>query len=263
MSYQLTLDDLQNNHHERKNSGIIMTLNLQSSSMQRLVCQIDWIVEKDPDIVVITEVKFNDKLEYIEGRLGYYGYHCFYDGDNDGVFRTIIASRIEGTNYAESNDSLTFDPRVEAVTCKYYGIDLCVVGLYAPTNGQSYQQVKDKRKFHRRFVTELMRFSTESDASLLLLGDFNLLEPCHVPRYQEFEKWFDEYECLVELGYKDVFRLFEPHANEYSWTRGHLSQRLDHAFARGQIESKIESVFYDHYPRENRLSDHSALILKL
>ena len=263
MSYQLTLDDLQNNHHERRDSGLVMTINLQSSSMQRLVRQVDWIIEKDPDIVVMTEVKFNDKLEYIEGRLGYYGYHCFYNDNNDGIFRTIIASRIEGTSYAGSgSDLLAFDPRIESVTCKYRNVDLCIIGLYAPTNGQSYEQVECKREFHRRFTAELKQLFAVSSTSFLLLGDFNLLEPYHVPRYQEFEKWYGEYEDLVESGCKDAFRLFKPLANEYSWARGHLSQRLDHAFVRGHIEFEIKDVFYDHHPRENCLSDHSALMLE-
>ena len=100
----------------------------------------------------------------------------------------------------------------------------------------------------------------------IVLGDLNVLEPCHRPRYPFFAPFeYDFYRALAEAHrLTDVFRHLHPDAAEHSWVgRAGDGYRYDHAFCSQSLSGYITSCDYLHQPREDRLSDHSALTMRL
>ena len=96
----------------------------------------------------------------------------------------------------------------------------------------------------------------------MFLGDLNVLEPDHQPRYPFFAPFeYDFYRALgAEHGLTDAFRHLHPAAAEYSWVgRTGDGYRYDHAFCSGSLAPTINSCRYLHEPRHDGLSDHSAL----
>jgi exonuclease III len=69
---------------------------------------------------------------------------------------------------------------------------------------------------------------------------------------------------LESYGYRDAFRLLHPHAIDeisWEWSRWGGGYRLDHLIVSKDLT--IEDCRYEHTWREQRLSDHSALVAKL
>ena len=107
-----------------------------------------------------------------------------------------------------------------------------------------------------RTATELLRLPGHD------LGDLNILEPGHRPRYPFFAPFeYDFYRSLVDRHrMTDVFRHLHPDQDDYSWVgRTGDGYRYDHAFCSSALSDRITACDYVHEPRHSRLSDHSAL----
>jgi exodeoxyribonuclease-3 len=93
-----------------------------------------------------------------------------------------------------------------------------------------------------------------------------VLGPGHQPHYPFFVPFeYDFYRALVtEHGMTDAFRHLHPHEREYSWVgRTGDGYRYDHAFCSRTLASQITACDYLHQPRLEKLSDHSALSVRL
>jgi exodeoxyribonuclease III len=100
----------------------------------------------------------------------------------------------------------------------------------------------------------------------VLLEDLNILEPGHQPHYPFFAPFeYDFYRALIaEHGFVDAFRCLHPDAIEHSWVgRTGDGYRYDHAFCSAALGAVVAGCGYLHQPREDRLSDHSALTARL
>ena len=102
----------------------------------------------------------------------------------------------------------------------------------------------------------------EGDA--LIVGDLN----CGIPLVDSDVKTFSEtryFQQMLREGWVDAWRTRHPKAREYSWVSVKKGNgfRYDHALASPSLDPRIESIAYDHEVRENKASDHSALILDL
>ena len=65
-------------------------------------------------------------------------------------------------------------------------------------------------------------------------------------------------------GLTDAFLHLQPHDGEYSWVgRTGDGYRYDHAFCSRSLRDLITACRYLHQPREEKLSDHSALTVRL
>jgi exodeoxyribonuclease-3 len=96
----------------------------------------------------------------------------------------------------------------------------------------------------------------------VLAGDLNVLEPDHEPHYRFFAPFeYDFYRGLSTThGFVDVFRHVHPAAMEHSWVgRTGDGYRYDHAFCSRSLIGAVASCGYLHEPRNDGLSDHSAL----
>lgn len=96
----------------------------------------------------------------------------------------------------------------------------------------------------------------------LLLGDFNT----GLHRVDEDKATFiaaDRFQSLLDLGWIDVWRTLHPSAREYSWySRAARGFRIDHVLASPSAMAHGVEARYSHLEREQRVSDHSSLVVE-
>ena len=154
--------------------------------------------------------------------------------------------------------------RGAAVVLPAPGGPLRVIGLYVPSRDASLEKTERKRKWLAACDAALA--ATVSEMPAVLLGDLNLLEPAHRPRYPFFAPFeYDFYRALASAHQlTDAFRHLHPDDAEYSWvSRTGDGYRYDHAFCSHSLASQITGCEYLHRPRADKLSDHSALTMHL
>jgi exodeoxyribonuclease-3 len=101
---------------------------------------------------------------------------------------------------------------------------------------------------------------------LILLGDLNILEPDHRPHYPFFAPFeYNFYRALTgDHGLIDAYRQLQPDQVEHSWVgRTGDGYRYDHAVCSPALRRRLAACHYLHQPRHDRISDHSALTVRL
>jgi exodeoxyribonuclease-3 len=141
---------------------------------------------------------------------------------------------------------------------------LRLVGAYVPSRDASVEKTERKRRWLAEFGTMLAR--ADGQHPVVLAGDLNVLEPDHQPRYRFFANFeYDFYRSLTDRhGLVDAYRHQHPDTVEHSWVgRTGDGYRYDHAFCAAALGDRITGCAYDHTPRLEKLSDHSALTMQL
>jgi exodeoxyribonuclease-3 len=143
-----------------------------------------------------------------------------------------------------------------------------VIGLYVPSRDASEVKVVRKRRFLESCLAAFTSSAAQDDPAggqQVLLGDLNLLEPDHQPHYPFFHPFeYAFYRRLADLGLVDAFRHLHPGQVEHSWVgRTGDGYRYDHAFVSKGLLDALDGCAYLHQPRHLRLSDHSALTLRV
>lgn len=249
--------------HEKQiefNPKIIRFLNwnIRNPSLQRAQKQIEWIERNNFDIIALTEAKFSQGCIYIRDKLKSLGYKTEFtkpENDDYGVILAVNNLKEIIRNY------IKFLPyRTSSLACNFYGKNILIIGTYFPV-----WRNKEKKKFLDEFeklvTNEHLKNKFEN---WIIIGDFNILEPHHIPQYSQYKPWEYFYNKLSNYGFVDAFRFFHPEEKEYSWFgREGNGYRFDHIFVSENISSLLKSCFYNHNPRLEKLSDHSAMYLEI
>lgn len=221
--------------------------------MTRAIHQVKWIRSVDPDVIVLTEIKCSKGTRYISDRLQALNYSARYKEPDENRYGSMLASKHPTTPKIDSEIE-HFGPRVVSATLKIHGQIVDVIGVYVHIR-------RDEEKM--RFLENLLEYmESRHDGPVVFCGDFNILEPDHVPHYPKFEEWeYEFYNRLGQIGLRDAFRMLNHDKIEYSWVgnRGE-GYRYDHIFMSADLLPRIVNCSYLHDPRENGLSDHSGMI---
>jgi exonuclease III len=97
----------------------------------------------------------------------------------------------------------------------------------------------------------------------LIIGDINTGK--HHLDEQGASFYGAEYlDKLEEVGFIDSWRIRNSEKREFSWysNKGN-GFRLDHVFSTPGCDSRISNIYYSHHEREEKVSDHSAMIVDL
>ena len=176
----------------------------------------------------------------------------------------MIASRVAAGPDAFA-DRLGYLPaRAAAASLPTPAGPLRLIGLYVPSRDAGLVKTERKKKWLAACHAALA--AGPDRPATVLLGDLNILEPGHRPRYPFFAPFeYDFYRALTgEHDLVDAFRQLHPDAAEYSWVgRTGDGYRYDHAFCSAALADRIAGCDYLHQPRRDRLSDHSALSVRL
>lgn len=220
--------------------------------MARAIRQVKWIRSVDPDVIVLTEIKRSKGTGYISDRLQALNYNVRYQEPDENGYGSMLASKYPIHEINSEDERL--GPRVASAALDIHGQIVDVIGVYV-----HIRRGEEKRSF---LDNVLEHIEGHPEGPMVFCGDFNILEPDHVPHYSKFEEWeYEFYKRLGQIGLRDAFRLLNHDKIEYSWVgnRGE-GYRYDHIFMSADLLPSIVNCRYLHDPRENGLSDHSGMI---
>ena len=245
----------------------LLTFNIGNPSPERAERQLAWLAMRGEDVLVLTETRASRGCQLLADRFAAAGYTVVFPRPEQGEYGTMIVARIAshpGT-WASKLDYL--QARAASITLPI-GDGVEIVGLYVPSRDASEAKVERKRRFLECCLGAFQAGAPQPDphgADVVLLGDLNMVEPDHQPRYPFFHPFeYAFYRRLEDLGLVDAFRYLHPSRVEHSWVgRTGDGYRYDHAFVSKALLDALDGCAYVHEPRSLRLSDHSALTLRL
>lgn len=242
----------------------VLTFNLNNPSRERAERQYAYLAERPESVLVLTETARSKGCEYLAEQFRAAGAFVVFPEPPAGTRErgVMIVSRALAVECPPIAEYLPH--RVAGVAVSTSEGLIAVTGVYVPSRDASPEKVLRKQTF----LSELaLALPSGQGGRGVLIGDFNILEPAHVPRYGTFRPWeYEFYSGLAEAGYVDAFRLRHPTAAEHSWVgRTGDGYRYDHAHVTLPLASLVTGCSYVHDVREGltRLTDHSALTLRL
>jgi exodeoxyribonuclease-3 len=241
----------------------LLTFNIGNPSRDRAERQLAWLATRDEQVLVLTETKASAGCRLLAKAFTEAGYALSFTEPIPGEYGTMIAARVRALPDGFGDQVGYLPSRAAAVTLPAPRGRLLVIGLYVPSRDASPDKTERKRKWLAACDAAL---ASVTGRHVLLLGDLNILEPSHRPRYPFFAPFeYDFYRSLASVhGLADAFRHLHPDAAEYSWVgRTGDGYRYDHAFCSRQLRDLITACDYLHQPRDSKLSDHSALTMTL
>ncbi|MFF2940141.1 hypothetical protein ACFVSQ_09895 [Streptomyces niveus] len=248
MSHQTTLD--------------VLTFNLNNPGRERAERQLAYLMGRPEEVMVLTETVDSTGCALLASRFRAEGYEVVFPRPGRGERGVMIVSRLA---IRPGRDVAEYLPhRAVSVFVDTLEGPLEVVGLYVPSRDATATKKARKEKFLEDCTIGLPGGKAGSQ---VVIGDFNILEPNHVPRYKFFQAFeYDFYNWLGKVGYVDAYRELHPDSSEYSWVgRTGDGYRYEHAHVSADLRGGLLRCLYVHTPRtrEDRLTDHSALSLSL
>jgi exodeoxyribonuclease-3 len=242
-----------------------LTFNIGNPSEQRARRQLEWLASRPEQVLVLTETKASSGCRLLAAAFTDAGWHVTYPVPGTGEYGVMILSRIHA-NPGSFSDNLTYLPaRAASVTLPAPAAPIEIIGAYVPSRDAGLEKTERKKKWLTA-CQDAITSSCRPGRPVVFLGDLNILEPGHQPRYPFFAPFeYDFYQALTSRhSLIDAFRHLHPAAAEYSWVgRTGDGYRYDHAFCSADLASVISDCHYAHEPRADGLSDHSALTMTL
>ncbi len=245
----------------------VLALNVRSggnrSSFPPVVAR---ILRHDPDVVVISEFRntpAGDALRTALERAGF-AHQAATLGRGNGVLIASIEPLTARINPFGLGDDEYPDAMVEATVGALH-----VVGVYLP--GQ------DRKRTHLRYLIAYADYCNGAGIDALAIGDFNsgrdatdielnLRRGAIVEAFSTADLYAELEERWVE-----AWRDLHPDAYEFSWYpfrtdpdfESRSGWRIDKAFVSRPLLPRLRSAEYDHFFRQDRLTDHSAIVVTL
>jgi exodeoxyribonuclease-3 len=244
----------------------LLSWNVQSPSLERAQKQFQWLLETKANVIALTELRSGKGSEYLASSLEASGFQVLYDEPAGREYATLVAGK--GFALTRCRFDGPFKSRVMATSFTTSFGELTAISLYAPSHSpdEAPANAHARSAFQQAFAARLKALRAPGQAnSCLVVGDLNVVERAHVPPQSIFgDADYDFYDSFTRAGLRDVFRETAGSVLEHSWF-GPLGerQRIDHAFASRSVFEQDLVCRYEHRPRLDRLSDHSALMLQI
>lgn len=261
------LDEKDSTPPADKNDGSLLfsffCWNINNPSLKRARNQAAWLRKQSADVFVLTECKHSEGCNFLEKYFQTFGYYVVFSKPEKNEYGVMIISKHKLTKSIFSNHIDYLQSRVISVKVPFFNDELEVIGIYVPSRDSSYEKKERKKRFIKKMISVLEK--ENNPIRRVFCGDFNVLEPKHIPHYPIYENWeYDFYSNLTKYQLKDAFRHLSPEIQEYSWVgRKGDGYRYDHFFVTSDLIPLVQKCYYYHEPREMKLSDHSALISTL
>jgi exodeoxyribonuclease III len=237
----------------------------------RLPQVLDWLRAQEPDVLALQETKLTDE-NFPAAEIQALDYHVAFSGQKtyNGV---ALISREPLEDVVTDVPGLD-DPQRRILGATVGGVR--VLDLYV-VNGQEVGSEKFAYKLDwLEKVTAYVREDLVRHPQYVVLGDFNIApddRDVHDP-----QAWHERILCstperdalrkLLDLGFKDSFRLFEQPPESFSWWdyraagfRRNLGLRIDLVLASDALAAKCTASTVDVEPRRlERPSDHAPAV---
>ena len=237
---------------------------------------LEYIKDENPDILMFQEIKTQDEnFPYEEFKnLGYTSY-VFGQKSYNGV-AIVSKTEIKNINKNFLNDDLKQSRVITGeINIKKKKIEL--INIYIP-NGNPIDTDKYiyKKKWLKNFIKNV-KVKLSRNSNLLIAGDFNII-PDEIDVY-DFKRYENDalgrleirkkYRELINLGFKDVYRLKNKIKQEYtfwdyfagSWQKNY-GMRIDHFLLSDNLIENISTIKINKKPRSKvKPSDHTPIEL--
>jgi len=252
----------------------LATWNVNSLKV-RLPQVLDWLAANPVDALCLQELKLEQDKFPID-TIQQAGYHAVWAGQKtyNGV---AILSREMATAVSVNIPGFEdHQQRVIAATLPFNGSHIRIISAYCP-NGQAVGS--DKYDYKLKWFDAFKQYlhaELIAHPNLAVLGDYNIApadEDVHNP-----EKWVGQVlvsdaeraalQSLMDLGFKDAFRLFEQPPKTFSWWdyrmngfKRNAGLRIDHVLLSSPLTVHCKACIIDIAPRKNEQpSDHAPVV---
>ena len=192
-------------------SGLsFLTFNIGNPSEQRAERQLAWLAGRPEHVLVLTETKASVGCRLLASAFTEAGWHVSFPVPAPGEYGVMIISRVQARP-GDFGDRIGYLPtRAASVTLPAPAGPIEVIGAYVPSRDAGLEKTERKRKWVAACLAALAARDTAHPA--VLLGDLNVLEPSHQPRYPFFVPFeYDFYRALgADHGLLDAFRHLHP-----------------------------------------------------
>ena len=243
----------------------LLSWNIQHGGGTRDVRIVSAIADHNPDIIALSEFRSKPGMALCQA-FGANGWPHIVSTNPKGIDNGIcVLSRVPLRGERAGSAPPENAVRWLDVDLPGEGFGFGVVHILTSLPGSKEPEGAAKMRF---WDALLGAAEARVGEPLLLVGDFNT----GAPLVDEAGSTFvcaEHFARLTALGWTDVWRHFHGKATEYTWyslPRGGAPAngfRLDHAFATPSLLPRITACRYSHGEREQKVSDHSVLILEI
>jgi exodeoxyribonuclease-3 len=245
-----------------------MSLNLNGIRSAYSKGFVDMLIDKQPDIVCVQEVKAHE-ADIPTLPVDYFGnFHC---AERKGYSGVGIVSKLEPDQLSSGISVKKYDTEGRVLRADFG--DLSVLSVYVPSGSSGSPRQVYKMQFLKVFKTHVKKLLAEG-RELIICGDINIAhQPIDLTNWQSNQKnsgflpeersWLDGF---LALGLVDAYRhCVGPETIGYSWwslrtnaRARNVGWRLDYQFATPKLAEKIS---FANIPMEPNLSDHAPVII--
>lgn len=239
----------------------------------RLPQVLQWVESEQPDVLALQETKLSDD-KFPAAEIEAVGYRVIYSGQKTYNGVALLSKK-------PIEEVITDIPGLDPSQRRLIGAtidDVRVLNLYV-VNGQEVGS--EKFDYKLEWLAKLHAFLKDdltSHENYVVLGDFNIA-PDDADVYDP-EGWRERILCstperealqrILNLGFRDSFRLFEQEADTFSWWdyrmgafRRNMGLRIDLILVSKMIAPRCSSAWVDKAPRGwERPSDHAPVIVE-
>ncbi|WP_263384251.1 exodeoxyribonuclease III [Granulicella arctica] len=258
----------------RKKAAIVIASWNVNSIKARLDHVTAWLSSRNPDVLLLQELKGTEFPSAAFQELGYESVAVPQKAYN-GV-AILSRSPIESVSTVLSGDEA--DTHARYLEVMIAGIR--IVDIYLPNgNPVGTEKFDYKLAWMQRLLTKMSEWKSDMIPTVIG-GDFNVIPEdidCHKPASWVRDALFQPetralYRAMLDLGYTDAFRSLHPaeigqftfwdyFRQAFDHNRG---VRIDHFLVSPSLQSRIERCEIDRGPRAQlRPSDHTPILLTL
>ena len=238
----------------------------------------NYIKDSDPDILLLQEIKTqNENFPTDEFKnLGYVSY-VFGQKSYNGV-AIISKNELNNINLNFIKDDLK-QSRIITAELKLKKKIIVLVNIYVPNgNPVDTEKYEYKKTWLKKFISNIKK-NIQKKSNILIAGDFNIIpEEIDVHDFKRYEndalgrlEIRKKYRELINLGFKDVYRLKNKTKQEYtfwdyfagSWQKNY-GMRIDHFLLSNNLIENVKSIKINKKPRsKEKPSDHTPIELEI
>ncbi len=225
----------------------ILSWNIRQGGGTRVLKICSALTEFGADIVALSEYRNNDSGRKIRAALLAAGYRfqivsSAKASDNSAaIFSKLPCNALL---YPKSDETYPHN----IVAAEYDAFR--VYGMYLP-----------HKKKHQLF--DFLIKEAQLPTPGIMVGDYNSGKN-HIDQKGKSFWYEDKLLELERLGYIDAFRRIQGSAKEYSWySHQGNGYRYDHTYLSETLSPIVKDCYYLHQWREDKLSDHSPMVLEL
>ncbi|MGL4868090.1 MAG: hypothetical protein ACRC4S_05530, partial [Cetobacterium sp.] len=175
----------------------VKCVNIGNPSIDRAKLQLEWILDKEWDILVLTEFKNSKGGVFIKNSLSSRGIEVFDNLLNSKDYGVLIVCKAKGFKKVKTSLLEVLNERIVYIENKH----LSIMGVYVPSN--------DKNKLVRKkpFIENVIKLLDKTPPDILC-GDFNTITREHLPKYKTFKEWEYQFmDNILKMNYLDKSKI--------------------------------------------------------